>query len=133
MSLYDEAKAKLDRECKAAKFGQKAAVMAVPVKLALIDLCRQSENFARHIVEGRSFEECMKKVEDKVGKHISDLAAFDRAVKYYCPEAKVKYSITIEEPGGAAPDPVPEALKEEFFPAAPPEPKIDILDLGAFL
>ena len=131
MSLYEEAKDKLNREHKAAKYGQKAAVMAGPVKNALIDLCCQSEEFARHIIEGRSFEECMKKVEEKVSNHISDLAAFDRAVKYYYPEAKVSYSITIETPRAPAQMPDPKA-DIEADPAGQ-EPVAEVLDLGAFL
>lgn len=130
MSLYEEARDKLNRESKAGKYDRHAEVMKTPVKNVLIDLCRQSENFARHIVEGRSFEECMKKVAENVGSHISDLAAFDRAVKYYWPEAKVSYSIKIEDPGATEPEPV--ATPENLEPAAP-APAFEILDLGAFL
>lgn len=133
MSVFSEAKDKLNREIKSGSYDKYAEAMKTAVKDALIDLCVQSESFARHVVEGGSFEECMKKVAKGVkGSHISDLAAFDIAVKHYYPKAKVSYSIKIEDPDSkvtetAAPS---HAQAEEFFET---KPACEILDLGAFL
>ena len=133
MSLLSEAKDKLNREMQSGSYDKYAAAMKTAVKDALIDLCVQSESFARHVVEGGSFEECMKKVAKGVkNSHISDLAAFDIAVKHYYPKAKVSYSIIIEETDSKATKPAapPPALSDEFFET---NPNREILDLGAFL
>ena len=96
MSEYcKKAKEKLDKEQKAVN-GQKETVMAPAVKMALLDFCQQDEEFARAIVEGGSFDKCMKKVADGVGNSISDLEAYKKAVSFYFPGAGISMKMTID-------------------------------------
>lgn len=79
-----------------------AAVMAGPVAEKLMDFCRQEEEFAQAVVQGGSFAECMSAVAKNCGSAISDVEAYQRAVKFYFPGAKVRASITIDLVGDAA-------------------------------
>ncbi len=97
MSSCEEAAEKLRRECGAGKFGQKEEAMKEAVLAALTEFCRQSDRFCRKVLEGRSFEECMKTVAKGVGGSISDLEAFKRAVRYYWKGADVRFRMEITE------------------------------------
>lgn len=92
---YNRAKEKLDKEQKTVS-GQKETVMASSVKTALLEFCSQDEEFARAIVEGGSFAECMKKVANGVGNSISDLDAYKKAVSFYFPGAGIQMKMTID-------------------------------------
>ena len=46
---------------------------------ALLEFCRQNEEFAQAVAQGGSFQECMKAVAQGVGNCISDLEAYRRA------------------------------------------------------
>lgn len=113
-----EAKKRLDEEAKAGKFGTKAAAMKKAVKEALVSFCEQDEEFAQAVVQGDSFEDCMKQVENGVGNSISDLDAYKKAVRFYFPGAEVRFRMEI--------DVCPNRVKQE-------EKKTVLLDLGDFL
>ena len=88
-------KQKLDKEQKAVN-GQRERAMAEAVKNALIDFSKQNSEFAQAIIEhSGNFAECMKTVAKNVGNHISDIAAYKRAVKYYFPGADINFSMTV--------------------------------------
>lgn len=86
---------KLNKEQKSVS-GSKETVMAPAVKNALLEFCNQDEEFARAIVEGGSFAECMKKVANGVGGSISDLEAYRKAVQFYFPGAGIQMKMTID-------------------------------------
>lgn len=98
-TIVNDARDKLEREC-AGKFDKYGEAMKRAVKEALLELCRQDEDFALSVVRGGSFEECMKDVVKKVkGNSISDLEAFRTAVKHYEPEADVEFQMALTRGG----------------------------------
>ena len=108
--VVKEAKEKLEREHKAAKYDQYAKIMKDGVKKTLAQFCEQSGVFAEKVAHGRSFEECMKAVAKNCGTGLPDVDAYKRAVAFYMPEAKIKVRMEIFT--GEAPAP------EEEQPAA---------------
>ena len=123
--IVKEAREKLAREHKTAKYGQCAKIMKDGVKKTLEQFCEQSEVFAEKVAHGRSFEECMKAVAKNCGNGLSDVDAYKRAVKFYMPEAKIRVHMEIFT--GEAPAPEREQL------AAEPVRQDGIVDLSAFL
>ena len=103
--------------------GQKESAMKEAVAEALESFCKQDEAFARAVAGGGSFADCMKAVAKGVGNSISDLDAYRKAVRFYFPEADIRFAMTIETGGQ------PEPLLPE--PITPSERKI--LDLTDFL
>lgn len=79
--------------------GHKEQAMAPAVREALISFCGQSEEFAQAVAEGSSFEECMKEVAKGVGRHISDIDAYKKAVAFYFPTATINFKMTINTEG----------------------------------
>ena len=101
---YDRAKVRLESECKTIK-GQKERAMGSAVRDALLEFCRQNEEFAQAVVQGGTFQDCMAAVAKGVGGSISDLEAYRRAVSFYFDGAKVKFQMVIElEPAQTEPD-----------------------------
>ena len=121
--IVKEAKEKLAREHKAAKYDKYARIMKDGVKQMLVQFCEQSEVFAEKVAHGKSFEECMKAVAKNCGNGLSDVDAYKRAVKFYMPEAKIRVHMEIFT--GEAP--------ERERPAAEPVRQDGIVDLSAFL
>lgn len=97
-----EAKAieKLEQEKKKVT-GQKESFMAGPVAEVLKDFCKQNEEFAKAVVQGGSFMNCMKAVGKGVGLYLSDIDAYKRAVEYYFPGAKITVQMAIDLVGDA--------------------------------
>ena len=91
---YDEAKARLEREYGQVK-GQKETVMREAVRDALLEFCRQNEEFAQAVVQGGSFPDCMAAVAKGVGQSLSDLEAYRRAVSFYFDGAQIDFSMTV--------------------------------------
>ena len=146
MSYFEQAKKKLDGEAKAGKFDKYGNAMKSEVLKALKEFCSQSEVFAEAVVKGKSFEECMKAVGKGVsGGSISDLKAYQLAVKYYMSDADVRFCMEIRTgkekqlrkeaadqplPAPAAKEaPAPTAAAE---PAKQEEPGIVMIDLDKF-
>ena len=95
MGFYIEAKEKLDKGVKKSldRYGN---VMKQSVHDALLDFCRQDEEFAQAVAQGGSFEDCMKDVAKCVkGSALSDLEAWGAAVKFYFPGAGIKCELRI--------------------------------------
>lgn len=82
--------------------GSKESVMKKAVAEALCCFCRQDAGFARAVVDGGAFDECMKAVAAGAGNALSDLEAYRKAVKFYFPEADVRFAMTIETGGAKA-------------------------------
>lgn len=94
-NYYEEAKEKLRRELSAGKFGRYANIMKKDVEAAMEDFCRQDEEFAQAVVQGGTFEDCMKKVAKGCGNGMSDLEAFRRAVQFYFHGADIQFHMKI--------------------------------------
>lgn len=92
---YERAKQKLEAELKTGKYDRYAAVMKEAVCEAMVDFCRQDGEFAQAVVQGGTFEDCMKAVAKNCGNAISDLEAFRRAVQFYFPGADVRFHMSV--------------------------------------
>jgi len=101
MSYKEEALQKLERESAAAKYDRYAQVMYKDVKNALAEFCRQDEEFAQAVVQGKSFGECMIAVARGCGSGISDLEAYRRAVRFYFPGSDIRVQMSIDLTGAA--------------------------------
>lgn len=101
--MIQEAIEKIRSEVGAAKAGSRhAAVLAGPMAEQLMDFCRLEEEFAQAVVQGGSFADCMRAVTKGVGTAIPAVEAYQRAVRFYFPGAKVRTSISIDLVGDAA-------------------------------
>ena len=96
MSLGSQAVEKLRGELLAGKFDRYANIMKKDVEAALEDFCRQDEEFAQAVVQGGTFEDCMKKVATNCGNGLSDLEAFRRAVQFYFLGADIQFQMKID-------------------------------------
>ena len=94
-SWYDQAAKRLEEESEKVS-GQKEGAMKQAVKTALLDFCRQDEEFAQAVFQGGTFEDCMKKVATNCGNGLSDLEAFRRAVQFYFRGADIQFQMKID-------------------------------------
>ena len=94
--FYEQAISKLDEGVKA-DCGRYGNAMKTAVRDALADFCRQDEEFAQAVAQGRSFKDCMAAVAKAVtGNSISDMKAFGKAVEFYFPGAGIDVRMTID-------------------------------------
>lgn len=94
--MKDMAIKKLDEGLKALKNpGNHIKIMMAPVHDALATFCEQDSEFAQAVMQGGSFEDCMKAVAKGCGNALSDLEAYRRAVQYYFPGADIRVQMTI--------------------------------------
>lgn len=92
-----KAAARLEDECKSGKFDKYGSAMKQAVKTALLDFCRQDDEFAQAVVQGGSFTDCMAAVAKRIKSgSISDLDAYSAAAEFYFPGSKVKFQMRIE-------------------------------------
>ena len=104
--------------------------MSAAVRATLGTFCGQEEEFAQAIVQGGSFADCMKEVAKGVGRHISDLEAYKKAVQFYFQGAEIRMQMTIDLIGAAAAkDPEPYTPKH----ASNTKPENIVLDFTEFL
>ena len=128
MSEYrNQALKKLQDGAKSGKFDRYGSAMKGDVLRQLESFAEQDDEFAQAIVQGGSFEDCMKAVAKSCGQSLSDLEAYRRAVAFYFPGATVKMQLTIDLIGDAA--------KEEYTPrhASETKPSGLVLDFKSFL
>lgn len=92
---YEQAEARLKDEYGKVT-GQKESAMKSAVRDALLEFCRQNEEFAQAVVQGGAFPDCMAAVAKGVGSSISDLEAYRRAATFYFDGAKVNFSMAIQ-------------------------------------
>lgn len=97
MSIYTDAKSKITQETESAKkSGSKERVIAEPTADALIEFCKQNEEFAQAVLDGKSFTECVKSVCNSIkGNACSDIEVYRKAVEFYFPGAKVDFQMAI--------------------------------------
>lgn len=126
----DKALSKLKEELPGIK-GQKELVMKKAVAEALESFCRQDASFAQAVAEGGSFSDCMKAVAKGTGNSISDLEAYRKAVRFYFPQAEVRFAMTVETGTKPAETGTKAAKPASIQPK--PAPIRKILDLTDFL
>lgn len=91
---YGQARDRLEQEYGQVR-GQKETVMKSAVRDALLEFCRQSEEFAQAVAQGGGFPDCMAAVAKGVGQSLSDLEAYKRAAAFYFDGAQVECSMII--------------------------------------
>lgn len=92
---YEQAKNKLDEGMKE-KLDRYGELMKTAVHDALLDFCRQDDEFSEAVAQGGSFKDCMKAVAKGVkGNMISDAEAYGQAVKFFFPGAGIDVKMTI--------------------------------------
>lgn len=104
MSEYlAQALGRLDKEFKDGKaLNRYAGVMAEPVRKQLEDFCRQDGEFAQAVAQGGTFKDCMAAVTKGVGSALSDVDAYERAVRFYFPGSRIRFQMTVDLVGDAA-------------------------------
>lgn len=96
MNYYDEAKKKLDAGLQE-KLDRYGEIMKQSVHDALLEFCRQDEEFAQAVVQGKSFKACMDAVRAKVhDSALSDAEAWGAAVRFFFPGAGIDVRMTID-------------------------------------
>lgn len=123
----NQALKKLQDGAKSGKFDKYGQAMKTDVLRQLESFVEQDEEFAQAVVQGGSFEDCMKAVAKSCGQSLSDVEAYRRAVAFFFPGATVKMQLTIDLIGDAA--------KEEYTPKHVSESKGSglVLDFKSFL
>lgn len=102
---FDQARDKLAGELQGGKFDRYGAAMKQAVHDALLDFCEQDGEFAQAVVQGGTFEDCMKAVGKCVtGSSISDMEAYGAAVKFYFPGAEIRVTMKIDLLGAVRED-----------------------------
>ena len=78
------------------KLNKYAAVIAEPTAKALHGFCKQSEEFARAVVEtDKTFQDCLETITKGIGSSISDIEVYQKAVEFFFPGAKVEFRMLI--------------------------------------
>lgn len=114
---------KLDQELASLKGNRHIEVMKTPVHDALVEFCRQDEEFAQAVYQGGTFKDCMEAVAKNCGSALSDLEAYRRAVQFYFPGADIRMQMSVNLCAS-----VEDA--EEQRPAKPQGPVVlDLFDL----
>ena len=130
MSEYrDQALKKIQAEYKSGKYDRYGQVMKADVLRQIEDFIEQDDEFAQAVVQGGTFEDCMKAVAKSCGQALSDVEAYRRAAAFYFPGAKVKMQLTIDLIGDAAKEPEPYTPKH----AAEEKPSGLVLDFRSLL
>lgn len=81
--------------------------IAPHVASALTDFCNQEPEFEQAIVQSeKSFQECLDFVAEGVGKSISDIEVYGKAVKFYFSTATVSFIMRINLSGNNEAPPI---------------------------
>ncbi len=97
MSYFIEAESKIKSAvAQAEKGGNKERAIAKPTADALLTFCKQNDEFAQAVVQGKSFEDCVKTVAKNIGNACSDLTVYQKAVEFYFPGAVVEFKMNIK-------------------------------------
>lgn len=94
--MKSQAIQKIDSELKVYNGDRYGKVMKDYIAGILKDFCQQNEEFAQAVVQGGSFEDCMKAVtKDIKGSAITDLDACKAAAAFYFPGCVVEFHMSI--------------------------------------
>ncbi len=100
MSYFIEAEAKIRKDSDQNLYSNWwDKTIAGPTGETLISFCRQSDDFAKSVIDGGRFKDCIDKIAKGLDRHAcSDFSVYRMAVEFYMPGAKVEYSIKIIPP-----------------------------------
>lgn len=102
MSWQKQALEKLDKEYQDFKGNRYEAAMKKDVSDVLRDFCWQNDEFAKAVVQGGAFKDCMAAVAAVAAvaagakNALSDLEAYKRAAAFYFRGAQVKMELHIQ-------------------------------------
>lgn len=69
----------------------------------LCDMCNKSPELEQIVANSaKNLNDCLLEVVKDVRGSISDIGAYRRAVKYYCPDADIEFDMRIVMPGNVA-------------------------------
>ena len=92
----DAAIEKITKETEVVPASGKDGAVRYAVRDALVNFCRQSEEFAESVAAtGKCMKECITEIMKGVGQSISDVEVYRRAVEFWMPGATVKAEIRI--------------------------------------
>lgn len=94
--IFEQAVKKLNEEKSKVSNDKYIGAMKNEVFAAIVDFCKQDDEFAQAVVQGGTFKDCMDAVAKGVGSSISDIAAYRRAVAFYFPGAGVRFEMRID-------------------------------------
>lgn len=110
--------------------GNKEGAMKNAIGEALCNFAEQDNEFARAIVEGGKFSDCMSAVAKGVGNCISDIDAIRKAVNFYFKGAKVNFTMTISVNPNEAPEPEPAPIPDTAPTQGAESEKKSVLELS---
>lgn len=103
-SAADAAVRKITEGTKEISGGKEGAVKDA-VCAALVDFCRQSEEFADAVIAtGKTMKECITEIMRDVGSSISDVELYRRAVQFWLEGADVEAQLRVVLPAAKSPD-----------------------------
>ena len=103
-SAADAAVRKITKGTKEIRGGKEGAVKDA-VCAALVDFCRQSEEFADAVIAtGKTMKECITEIMRDVGSSISDVELYRRAVQFWLEGADVEAQLRVVLPAAKSPD-----------------------------
>ena len=76
----------------------KASLMADAVLKVLADFCQQSSDFAKAVLSGSSFGDCIKSVAKGIGNYAEGAEVCEKCVQFYIPGAKIHMQWRVELP-----------------------------------
>lgn len=88
-----------------ANLSGKASAVGSAVRDALVQFCRQSEEFSEAVcATGKCIEECLNEITKDIGSSISDFELYRRAVAFWMEGADVFAELRIVLPESKTPD-----------------------------
>ena len=94
--MKSQAIQKIDAELKTYNGDKYGNAMKSYIAGVLKEFCQQNEEFAQAVVQGGTFEDCMKAVAKQIkGSSISDLDACRAAAEFYFPGSVVEFQMVI--------------------------------------
>ena len=98
--IQKQAIEKIKKESAEFKGDKHGNVVVRPVADVLEQFCENNADFAAAVLgEDKHFADCIAAVTHGVGEAISDIEAYRRAVRYFFPDADVKFDMRIILPG----------------------------------
>ena len=76
----------------------KASLMADAVLKVLSEFCRQSEGFAKAVIAGGTFGDCMKAAAKGIGNYAEGAEVCKKCVQFYIPGANIHVQWRVEMP-----------------------------------
>lgn len=132
MDWFEDASKKLEAG-KAARLDKYGEAMKGSVADALLTFCRQDGEFAQAVVQGGSFEDCMKAVGKCVkGNSISDAEAWGAAVRFYFPGAEIRVTMEIDLCASVRDGDPSSVGSADTFPRRKAEKEAKLIDLSEF-